>query len=327
MNTPSAKTADNIGILLCTYNGAQWLIEQLNSINNQTLKPSLLYCIDDGSTDNTLEILHDFKNTSTIKTIIQQNPKNLGPSTNFLNGLKKINTEWVLFADQDDIWEPQKIELFQNEIKDDKLFYTSDCDLIFPQNRIGHKTFWQEINFDKIKIEKFKYDQLGVLALNPLFLGMCTMVHRNTALKFQEPPFELLHDEWLSWNFGIDNKIQLIEKSTAKYRQHPNQKTGVRKPYSIKNLLSILSKLRTQNGPIQELERIKKFRQFLELNKIETASDASIALQKHLETRCNFKIMSIPKWIYDWIKGDYHKFSAGTPSLIKDITGALFKCK
>jgi glycosyltransferase involved in cell wall biosynthesis len=107
----SFKKSPHIAILMCTYNGAQYLSEQLNSIHDQDYKDWKLYVNDDGSKDNTLKILKDYqKKWGAKKLHIRRGPQK-GFCQNFLNIIndKKINADLYFLSDQDDVWMPHKL--------------------------------------------------------------------------------------------------------------------------------------------------------------------------------------------------------------------------
>jgi glycosyltransferase involved in cell wall biosynthesis len=101
-----------IGVLLCTYNGEQYLSQQIDSIIDQTHKHWKIYVSDDGSTDRTLLILEDYKKKiGEEKLHIFKGPEN-GFAKNFLSLInrKEIDTDYFAFSDQDDIWLKHKLE-------------------------------------------------------------------------------------------------------------------------------------------------------------------------------------------------------------------------
>jgi len=105
------KKFPSIAILMCTYNGDKYLSEQLNSIQNQDYKNWILYVNDDGSKDNTLDILKSYqKKWGTKKLIIRRGPQK-GFCQNFLNIINdsKIKADFYFLSDQDDLWMPHKI--------------------------------------------------------------------------------------------------------------------------------------------------------------------------------------------------------------------------
>ena len=101
-----------IHILLSTYNGEQFLAEQIQSIPQQTVQDWKLLIRDDGSTDRTREIIREFvAQDSRIHWINENESKNLGVIKSFHNLAQFEEADVYFFSDQDDVWLPQKLEL------------------------------------------------------------------------------------------------------------------------------------------------------------------------------------------------------------------------
>lgn len=101
----------SVGIILCTFNGARYLNEQLSSIADQKYKNWRLFVSDDGSTDQTMELLYAFRDQYTKdKVIIFEGPKK-GATKNFLSLINLVHQkcEYFAFCDQDDIWHTDKL--------------------------------------------------------------------------------------------------------------------------------------------------------------------------------------------------------------------------
>ena len=103
-------------ILLSTYNGEKYLREQIDSILNQSYQNFELVVRDDGSKDSTVEIVKEYMEKSD-KEITLMVGKNLGFIKSFFELLKHSDADYFSFADQDDIWLPNKIELAVNSLE------------------------------------------------------------------------------------------------------------------------------------------------------------------------------------------------------------------
>ena len=101
----------DLTILMATYNGEKFLKEQLNSFNRQTYQNWELWVSDDGSTDETLEILRAFSEESGHSVVVSNGPKS-GFVANFLSLTCNCNSgsKFFAFSDQDDIWNNDKLE-------------------------------------------------------------------------------------------------------------------------------------------------------------------------------------------------------------------------
>lgn len=109
--TQPAITA-KVAILLCTYNGADFLAQQLDSFIQQTHKGWVIYASDDGSTDATLSILQRYQEKLGVdRLVVQQGPRQ-GFAQNFMSLVKNtmINADYYAFSDQDDVWFEDKLE-------------------------------------------------------------------------------------------------------------------------------------------------------------------------------------------------------------------------
>ena len=98
-----------IDICLATYNGAKYLDVQIASIVTQTYKDWNLYIHDDGSTDNTIEIVKKWEKLDSRIQFIDDEVKHLGPGNNFFHLLQFCESEYICFCDQDDFWFENKL--------------------------------------------------------------------------------------------------------------------------------------------------------------------------------------------------------------------------
>jgi glycosyltransferase involved in cell wall biosynthesis len=100
-----------VTILLCTLNGERFLVEQLVSLERQTLRNWKLIASDDGSSDHTKSILHAFKKSFAPGRVKIVDGPRRGAPANFLSlaCAANLDTEYYAFCDQDDIWEPEKL--------------------------------------------------------------------------------------------------------------------------------------------------------------------------------------------------------------------------
>lgn len=107
---------DSISLAMPTYNGEQYLREQLDSIYAQTRVPDEVIVIDDCSTDGTVAILEEYHKKYGLKYYV--NDHNLGYSKNFEKAISLCTGDYICLCDQDDVWLPTKIEKSYNKIKE-----------------------------------------------------------------------------------------------------------------------------------------------------------------------------------------------------------------
>ena len=105
-----------VAIVLCTFNGENFIKHQLNSILQQSYSDIDLFISDDGSTDSTLEIIDTFIRENNLSNIYLFDGPKKGFAKNFISTLFKIrnlkekNYSYFAFSDQDDVWEKDKIK-------------------------------------------------------------------------------------------------------------------------------------------------------------------------------------------------------------------------
>ena len=99
-----------VAILLSTYNGEQYLSEQLDSLFSQSFKNFTLYVRDDGSSDRTREIISTYAKKYD-NLVFLSSDGNLGPAGSFGCLMDSVDSEYYMFCDQDDVWRNDKTEV------------------------------------------------------------------------------------------------------------------------------------------------------------------------------------------------------------------------
>lgn len=108
-------------VIVPTFNRAELLKRCLESLVAQTFASFEVIVCDDGSKDNTAEVVDSYKNKLNLKYLVESNWG--GPARPRNNGLKEANGEWVAFLDSDDYWAPEKLEMVFHKILKSDLIY------------------------------------------------------------------------------------------------------------------------------------------------------------------------------------------------------------
>lgn len=121
-----------LSVALCSYNGSKYIAEQLWSILRQTRLVNEVVVCDDGSGDNTIEIIEHIKQQAPIDIRIYQNESNLGVRANFQKAVNLCKGDIIFLSDQDDIWYPHKVKTIVNwfETQPNKSVVFTNADLI-----------------------------------------------------------------------------------------------------------------------------------------------------------------------------------------------------
>ncbi|MCI9532379.1 MAG: glycosyltransferase [Lachnospiraceae bacterium] len=204
-----------VAILLSSFNGEDFIKEQLNSLLNQIDVEVDIYIRDDGSTDNTAKIITDYKNPS-IKFI---SGKNIGVCNSFMELLQSVplDYDYYAFSDQDDVWEDNKlihaVEILERYEKDKPNLYYSAL------NRVDKSLKY----IDKIIVDVQTSFEFSLV--RSVFPG-CTMVFNLPTVKIIQnynPKQQIMHDHFLFQIVsGLNGSIFYDEDSYIKYRIHGN---------------------------------------------------------------------------------------------------------
>ena len=157
MNLPYKITT-----ILCTYNGAAYIEQQLQSIIKQSQEVDEIIICDDGSTDKTLEIIATFMKYKPTKIQLYVNKETLRVNKNFEKALRLSTGDYIFFSDQDDIWETNKVELILKIFKENPTAQGvfSNAHLIDDEgNKMDSKSLWDNVLFieNMIKSQKDLY--------------------------------------------------------------------------------------------------------------------------------------------------------------------------
>jgi glycosyltransferase involved in cell wall biosynthesis len=219
------KKSPSVAILMCTYNGEDFLEEQLDSIETQDYKNWTLYVNDDGSEDTTLNILKTYQKKWGVKKLhIRKGPQK-GFAQNFLQIIndKKINADLYFLSDQDDVWMPHKVSHTIKKIsKRDNSRAIVYCARTTYVSSDAKKILGQSDLF--LKPPSFKN------ALVQSIAGGNTMAF-NSKLKDVVGKFKaaqvISHDWWLYIVNELMGGVTLYDhESTIFYRQHQGSLIG-----------------------------------------------------------------------------------------------------
>lgn len=211
-----------VQVLISTYNGQEYISQQLDSILNQ--KGVEIHCLirDDGSTDNTIKILRDYQRKYRNIEVIEG--VNLGYKKSFMELLYFSGEyDYYAFSDQDDVWKTEKILRAIEKLKkiNDKIPVMYFSNLIVTDQDLNEKGM---LHNNRNVIPETK-----VQALVQGFAHGSTMVFnrdaRNLILKYR-PKQEYAHDFWIPLILKFLGEIIYDENSYILYRQHENNYFG-----------------------------------------------------------------------------------------------------
>jgi glycosyltransferase involved in cell wall biosynthesis len=216
----------NLSVSMITFQGADYLKAQMDSILAQSIPVHEIIVCDDGSTDGTREILATYK-ASYPQIQLYFNEKNLGTVANMQQCLRMLSGDIIFLADQDDVWLPNKVEktltFFQENPSADAVF--SNADII---NEVGGKvkdmTLWDIIGFPHDQVELSDFER----RVDNVVTGAGLAFKRDPSLIEKDIPQipGLLHDGWIGLYFAAKNTLMANPEKLFQYRSHANQQVG-----------------------------------------------------------------------------------------------------
>ena len=207
-----------VNILLSTYNGARYIEEQLESIRTQTYSNYHVYIRDDGSTDETVEVIHQFiKKYAMEEKITLTQGENVGFCKSFFLLLNQAKTgNYWAFCDQDDVWYPDKLKLAVDwmqgkEEQDIPLLYLSAFELA--NEDLSEREVY--------KTKNFAYRFENSITSN-LFFGFATMINRRLyeRLILANPEMIKYHDWFSAMIVAAFGYYHISHHISAVHRQH-----------------------------------------------------------------------------------------------------------
>lgn len=226
-----------IDIIMATYNGEKYIREQLDSIISQSYKKWKIIIHDDGSCDNTVDIIKDYaqKYPEKIK-YIDDNVKTGGAKNNFAYLLNFVTSDYIMFSDQDDVWENNKVEKAIKTIKSMERKY-GDIPVLVHGDLMVVDSELNLINSSMFKMQKLnkKKSSFRDLLVQNNITGCTVIINKKLAEMGKNIPKEaIMHDWWLALIAAAFGKIGFMDNAGILYRQHENNTEGAKNIGSLK---------------------------------------------------------------------------------------------
>ena len=213
-----------ISVVLCTFNGGEFVEEQLDTILSQTRVPDEVLVFDDGSSDGTQETVRLWS-ARDPRIQFHQNPKRLGYARNFEQGLLNARGDYIFLSDQDDRWHPERIERMISAVGQNWLLY---CDAqILSSSTSGSKSLFassfRTARFGKRREPREVLRQPGVKGCQMLVSR--ALVHRA----MPAPPLALErwgHDHWLAVHAFASGRADALDRVLMDHRIHDKNISG-----------------------------------------------------------------------------------------------------
>jgi glycosyltransferase involved in cell wall biosynthesis len=315
-----------LSVALCTYNGAAYLGEQLDSLARQSRPPDELIVCDDASEDGSTAVVEAFARRAPWPVRLSVNDENLGATRNFEHAIARCTGDIIALADQDDVWRPTKLERLERALAADPAAGAafSDADVVDEQLRpLGYR-LWKSVRFTAAERPHVDAGRaLEVLLRHNVVTGATlafAAAHRDLILPI---PALAVHDEWIALMIAAVARLIAIDESLVAYRQHGANQIGARRraerrtPRAPATRRTFSRRLALYTLARQRLSRLPR-RASAE---ILAHLDGAIA---HLEAReaalrCASRWRRLPIVVGEAVRRRYARYSSGARSLRSDL--------
>lgn len=252
-----------VSVVIATYNGEDFVTQQLESIRSQNRKPDEVLICDDRSTDNTQKLVSNFIERNSLDNwSFMINSENQGYQKNFYNLLKKASGDIIFLSDQDDEWTSDKIEKMTQIMQHDNSIETLNSGIqLIDQNSDkvalpARKNFYNA-NFLYSKeplqyLNSFSLDDIIKRNISP---GCSMCISKNLRDEFVSTyNFELPHDWFLNMIASVDKKCFFLNENLTRYRMHNNNTLGVSEDWGVQSKVNSFENSR--QAKIKEFEQL-----------------------------------------------------------------------
>jgi glycosyltransferase involved in cell wall biosynthesis len=253
-----------VSVVMCTYNGAKYIKEQIDTILAQTYPLFEFLIFDDSSTDDTMQILVENAATNPVIKVIK-NEVNVGFAANFKKALLAAKGDVIAIADQDDVWAKQKIERMLSDWNETSLLvYCNSIRFtnIVPSNPLPNKNYRRFEGANPRKI--FLFNTIS---------GHAMLIKREL-LEFSLPYADnIFYDWWFAVNAAYNGGVSYVDEILVYQRVHTNNvSVGGGFDYTKKRNISTYKKMvldhlgefqKAHNLPVEDKVFIERFAKLL----------------------------------------------------------------
>ena len=273
-------------VVMATYNGAKYLAEQLDSLDQQTVPPARLIVSDDGSSDDTKEILAAYAKKAAFEVTLVDGPRQ-GYAENFWSAAQLAQTRYLAWADQDDVWHPHKIEQCVQALRD------------FEADFVAHPAAVVDSQLRPLGRTLPPYRSTRVLAAaegSPFDTppGLVCVFKREllSEVDWAARPLSHMHERQIGHDQAVEliayafhRRVRLIE-SLASYRQHASNTQGDPRVHGLARQTSTALQVSADNYAIFA-SRAQGYADYIA--KISNAGDAAVRAFQAAAERAQYR--------------------------------------
>lgn len=331
------KIIERVSVVMCTYNGAAYVTEQLESILVQSRPPQELVVADDGSDDGTLEIVReivrrhreeadpDFAYVE-LGRDLREHPEPYGVAANFERALRASTGEAIALSDQDDRWRPDRLERLVGllEHRHEVGLVHSDAALVDADGEPLGVTLFEALGVSQRELRGIARGRtFEVLLRRNLVTGATAVIRRDIVERALPVPEGWIHDEWLAIVAAALGRTAVLREPLVDYRQHGGNQIGATK-------LTWRGRVRKLREPREERNENLLIRAEALVSRIDdlapevTARRRTFAVLKLDHERVRYALPDrragrIGPVLVEWMRGRYGRYGLGAQDVLRDL--------
>lgn len=250
-----------VDILMAAYNGEKYIAEQIESLQQQTFTDWRLLVSDDGSSDTTPSIIKKYEGEDSRIRIVLADEHYGSAKNHFLALLQCTDAPYVMFCDQDDVWDKDKIELTLQAMRQEEsekaqpLLVATDLRVVDENLSLIAPSFKTYAGMGSSRTE------FGYFLASALITG-CTMMLNRQLVELLTSDIDssriLMHDWWFALVASAYGKVTYLNKPTISYRQHGDNSVGAYKRSAKKLIRDIKARRRNEKRTLQQAAYLKE---------------------------------------------------------------------
>jgi hypothetical protein len=313
---------------MCTYNGSAFVDAQLHSIARQTRKPDELIVCDDCSTDDTRARVERFSSTAPFPVSLVTSDQTLGATANFNRAISLCTGTLIALADQDDVWEPNKIARLQSEFRNgaDVGYVFSDAEVIDSTGALSNYRLWESIGFHRAQQQRFnRGEALPVLARENVVTGATLMFRADLKHLLLPIPLTWVHDGWAAVVLACGSRGVALPEPLVRYRTHASQLIGTSRRTLFRQLETARSMdhayfARLVDAWTDLRQRVTGLGAVDENSQLLRTIDLKIFhATRRRDMRCGLRATRVALVVSELLAGRYGTFSLGWKSVLQDL--------
>lgn len=321
---------------MCTYNGAEYVEEQLASILGQSRPVDELVVADDASDDATLDIVraavaaHRDAGAELDYVELTRDPAEraepFGVAANFERALRAATGDIIALSDQDDRWVDGRLDRLLTVLETQPTvgLVHSDAALVDADGAPLGVTLFEALGVDRRELASISAGRaFEVMLRRNLVTGATTVVRRSIVDRALPVPEGWIHDEWIAIVASALGRTAVVREPLVDYRQHGGNQIGAAK-------LTFRGKIRKLRQPREErnenlLVRAESLVRWIDANAPEvSAKRRTFAALKLDHERVRYALPErrgarLGPVVIEWMRGRYGRYGLGAQDVLRDL--------